>query len=54
VIETEFVDPAVALLPQTLAEGTTSPSSGRIRPDRAAISVDFPEPDGPITMVTCP
>ncbi len=32
----------------------TEPSSGFIRPDRAAIRVDLPEPDGPMTMVTWP
>ncbi len=32
----------------------TSPASGFSSPDSAATSVDLPEPDGPMTMVTSP
>ncbi|MNO05418.1 hypothetical protein D3C81_2267940 [compost metagenome] len=36
------------------SSASTRPSSGFNRPDRAAISVDLPDPDGPMTMVRSP
>jgi hypothetical protein len=32
----------------------TTPASGLSRPESEATSVDLPEPDGPMTMVTSP
>jgi hypothetical protein len=54
VVEAEAVDLAGRRLQRSSPSALTVPSSGFSRPDSAAIRVDLPEPDGPMTMVTWP